>query len=128
MEKDQLDDATQTAVAQLQADWNAASGKGWDPAELCKLYCDEAVFFGVQSKGFSKRYPVPLGMNLNDLRSDWGIITVHANSDAPICFVLSLNEVRNLASQGKNGGKWWLEPKACDRDQFPEAWHHIGIR
>ena len=46
MEKDQLDDATQTAVAQLQADWNAASGKGWDPAELCKLYCDEAVFFG----------------------------------------------------------------------------------
>ena len=99
-----------------------------DGYDMFVTNADESVFFGVQSKGFSKRYLVPLGMNLNDLRSDWWIITIHANSDAPICCVLRLDEVRSLASQDKNGGKWWLEPKAYDRDEFREAWHHIGIR
>lgn len=33
---------------------------------------DETVFFGVQSKGFSKRWPVPLGLDLGALRSDTG--------------------------------------------------------
>ena len=89
---------------------------------------DETVFFGVQSKGFNKRYPVPLGMNLAALRSDCWVITIHANSDAPICFVLRLDDVRSLASQDKNGGKWWLEPKAYDKDEFREAWDQIGIR
>jgi hypothetical protein len=87
---------------------------------------DETVFFGVQSKGFSKRYPVPLGLSLASLRSDWWIITIHANSDNPICYVLRLEEVRALAGQDKNGGKWWLDPKAYDRDEFREAWHRLA--
>lgn len=89
---------------------------------------DETVFFGVQSKGLSKRYAVPLGLSLDNLRSDWWVITTNANSDAPICFVLHLDEVRRLATQDKNGGKWWLEPKAYDCEAFREAWDRIGPR
>ncbi len=87
---------------------------------------EETMFFGVQSKGFSKRWPVPLGLNLVVLRSDWWIITIHANSDSPVCYVLHIDDVRRLASQDKNGGKWWLEPKAYDQDEFREAWHRLG--
>lgn len=86
---------------------------------------DETMFFGVQSKGFSKRWPVPLGLDLGALRSDWWVITIHANSDNPVCYVLRLSDVRSLATQDKNGGKWWLEPKAYDRDEFREAWHRL---
>lgn len=87
---------------------------------------DETIFFGVQSKGFSKRYPVPLGLDLGALRSDWWVITIHANSDSPVCYVLRLDEVRGLATQDKNGGRWWLEPKAYDRDEFRDAWHRLA--
>lgn len=86
---------------------------------------DETVFFGVQSKGLSKRWPVPLGLDLAALRSDWWVITIHANSDSPVCYVLHINDVRSLATQDKNGGRWWLEPKAYDRDEFREAWHRL---
>ena len=86
---------------------------------------DESVFFGVQSKGFSKRYAVPLGMDLASLRSEWWVITIQANSDNPTCYVLRLGEVRELATQDKNGGRWWLEAKAYDRDEFREAWHRL---
>lgn len=94
-------------------------------SDLIVTDADETRFFGVQSKALSKRYAVPLGANLADLRSDWWIITLHANSDAPVCFVLRLDDVRDLASQDKNGGKWWLEPKAYDQDEFREAWHRL---
>ncbi len=87
---------------------------------------EETIFFGVQSKGLSKRFPVPLGLSLDALRSDWWVITIHANSDSPTCYVLRLDEVRTLASQDKNGGKWWLEPKAYDRDEFRETWHRVA--
>ena len=87
---------------------------------------DESRFFGVQSKAISSRYALRLGLNPADLRSDWWIITMHANSDAPVCCVLHIEDVRGLASQDKNGGMWWLEIKACDRDEFREAWHRLG--
>jgi hypothetical protein len=98
-------------------------------SDLIVTNADETQFFGVQSKALSKRYAVPLGLNLAELRSDWWVITLHANSDAPVCYVLRLDDVRNLASQDKNGGKWWLEPKAYDRSEFREAWHRLeGVR
>jgi hypothetical protein len=53
----------------------------------------EKVKFGVQSKALSKRHSVPLGLNLDILRSEWWIITVHANSDSPVCYIMRLEEV-----------------------------------
>ncbi len=85
----------------------------------------EVVFFGVQSKALAKRGAVPLGMSLDNLRSEWWIITMNANSDEPTCYVLRLEEVRRLATQDRNGGRWWLEPKDYDRDEYREGWNRL---
>jgi len=94
-------------------------------SDLVVTDADETTYFGVQSKALGKRSAVPLGMSLEALRSDWWAITVHANSDAPICYLLRLEEVRHLATQDRNGGRWWLEPKSYDRAEFREAWHRL---
>ncbi len=86
---------------------------------------DETVFFGVQSKALSKRNPVPLGPNVENLRSDWWIITIYANSDNPVCYVMRLEEVRAQAAQDKNGGACWLQPTAYDKPEFREAWDRL---
>lgn len=95
-------------------------------SDLIVTDVEETCFFGVQSKALSKRTAVPLGMSLGGLRSEWWIITVHANSDRPICFIMKTHEVRQLAAQDANGGAYWLNPPAYDRDEFREAWHRIG--
>lgn len=87
---------------------------------------DETIFFGVQSKALSKRQAVPLGMALEGLRSDWWVITIKANSDAPTCFIMTGDEVRRAASRDKNGGRYWLEPRDYDHDQYRDAWERMG--
>lgn len=95
-------------------------------SDLIVTDADETMFFGVQSKALSKRQAVPLGRNIEGLRSDWWIITMHANSDSPVCFILRSSEVRERATQDKNGGAFWLEPRDFDHDEFREAWQRIG--
>lgn len=95
-------------------------------SDLIVTDADETMFFGVQSKALSKRQAVPLGRNIEGLRSDWWIITMHANSDAPVCFIMSSSEVRERATQDKNGGAFWLEPREFDRDEFRDAWERLG--
>jgi hypothetical protein len=97
-------------------------------SDLIVADADETVFFGIQSKALSKRNAVPLGRSIDSLRSAWWIITVNANSDHPICFVMSVQEVQALASQDANGGAYWLNPPAYDREEFKEAWHRISVR
>lgn len=96
-------------------------------SDLIVVNDDETVFLGIQSKALSKRQAVGLGKSIDDVRSDWWIITVHANTDNPICYVMQLSEVRALAKQDRNGGAWWLDPPAYDRDEFREAWDRIAI-
>lgn len=88
----------------------------------------ESVFFGVQSKALSKRNPIPLGLSLDTLRSDIWVITVNANSDAPICYVLSLDDVKRIAARDKGGQQaFWLETRDYEKDEFREAWGRIGV-
>lgn len=88
----------------------------------------EDAKFGVQSKALSKRQAVPLGKSIDDLRSEWWVITVHANSDQPVCFVMKREEVRANASQDKGGQRaYWLEPRDYDRDEYRNAWDRIGM-
>lgn len=87
---------------------------------------DGTVFFGVQSKALSKRNAVALGRDIGALQSEWWVITVQANSDAPTCFILKIEEVRRLAVQDKNGGAYWLDPRGYDQAEFKEAWDRIG--
>lgn len=95
-------------------------------ADLYVTDSDGTVFFGVQSKASAARNPIGLGLNLDDLRSEWWIVTVDANSDHPICYVMKIEEVRELAKQDKNGGKWWLGTRDYARDEFKESWSRIG--
>ncbi len=136
-------------VKSAQATGNAAlhyvgwhlSRKGWNVMPTARnakgsdLYCandDESIIFGVQSKGLSKRGPVPLGGNLANLRSKWWIITINATSDAPTCYVLALDEVKNLCfhsdpRKSRTGAmSHWLQPKAYDQPEFKEAWHRLA--
>jgi len=85
---------------------------------------DETVFLGIQSKALSKRSPVPLGLSLETLRSDWWIITILANTDLPRSYILRLDEVRDLAYRDKNGA-FWLQPPAFDRPEFGDAWSRL---
>ena len=48
-------------------------------SDLIVVNEDETVFLGIQSKALSKRQAVGLGKRIDELRSDWWIITVHAN-------------------------------------------------
>ena len=56
-------------------------------------------------------------------------MTTFALSDAPICYVLTLGEVRASAHRGVNdAGKvsFWLQPKSYAQDGFREAWARLG--
>ena len=60
------------------------------------------------------------------MRSVWWIITINANTDNPVCYILRLDEVRAHAFRSKDAGAYWLQPKAYDREEFREAWHRLG--
>lgn len=99
-------------------------------ADLYAASDDEATVLPIQSKALSKRVPVPLGGSLNTLCSPWWIITIRANTATPICYVLTLEEVKALAHQGvspKNGKlSYWLQAKSYCQPEYEEAWHRLG--
>ncbi|QQR39459.1 hypothetical protein [Devosia rhizoryzae] len=98
-------------------------------SDLIVVNDDETVFFGVQSKALSKRGAVGLGKSLETLRSEWWIITVNANADAPSCYILSINDVRRIASRDKGGDQsYWLERRDYENEEFREAWGRITGR
>jgi hypothetical protein len=88
---------------------------------------DETCFFGVQSKALSKPNPIRLGLSLDEIRSDYWVITVNANSDAPVCYVLSRDDIRRVASRDKGGQQaYWLETRDYEREEFREAWGRVA--
>ncbi|WP_227340125.1 hypothetical protein [Sphingopyxis sp. P8] len=98
-------------------------------ADLYAASDDEATVLPIQSKALSKRSAVPLGSTLDNLRSPWWIITLNANSASPVCYVLTLEEVRQLAARNVNSSgqvSHWLEPKVYAVPEFEEAWHRLG--
>lgn len=97
-------------------------------ADLYAATDDEARVLPIQSKALSKRAPVPLGTSLENLRSFWWIITVNANTAAPTCFVMTLDEVKAAAHRGEKDGRisFWLQPKAYSLPEYQEAWDRLG--
>jgi hypothetical protein len=95
-------------------------------ADLYAAREDEGVILPIQSKALSKRAAVPLGVSLDNLRSKWWVITVGANSDAPVCYIMTLDEVQSLAARdaGKNRA-YRLEAKNYAIDKYREAWDRL---
>lgn len=97
-------------------------------ADLYAASSDESYVFAIQSKALSKRDPVPLGGSLETLRSPWWIITIHANTASPKCYILTLDEVKAAAHRGVNSaGKvsYWLQPKSYALPEYEEAWSRL---
>jgi hypothetical protein len=86
------------------------------------------IFKGIQVKALSKRAPVPLGKTIDRLIGDWWIIVLNAGATSPTCFVMTPEEVKQLAHRGEKEERisYWLQPKQYDTDQFREAWDRIG--
>lgn len=96
-------------------------------ADLYAANAEETVVHPVQSKGLAKRMPVPLGSSLDKLRSHWWIITTFANDVAPICYIMTLDEVNCRAKCNKTGQEaYWLQPPDYDVQEFREAWSRLG--
>jgi hypothetical protein len=98
-------------------------------SDLFAVNHDESVVLRIQSKALSRRNPVPLGGALTTLQSDWWIVTINANTVAPTCFVMTLDEVKAAAHRGENSAgqvSFWLQPKSYDLPEYREAWHRLG--
>lgn len=98
-------------------------------ADLYAASDDESRVLPIQSKALSKRYPVPLGTSLDNLRSDWWVITINANTAAPTCYVLTKDEVKAAAHRGLSTSgavSYWLPPKSYALPEYQEAWHRLG--
>jgi hypothetical protein len=96
-------------------------------ADLYAASADESVVHPVQSKGLAKRMPVPLGISLERLRSHWWIITTFANDATPICYIMTLDEVKARAKCNQTGAEaYWLQPPEYDVPEYREAWDRLG--
>ncbi len=84
-------------------------------------------FIGVQVKALSKRDPVPLGKNLDNVMGDYWIIVNNVIRE-PNAFIMLPKEVRELAHRGEKNGQvsYWLQPTSYDKPEFREAWNRIG--
>lgn len=89
---------------------------------------DASLTLALQIKALSKRHPVPRGNGFDKIMGHYWIIVNQAVSDAPCCFILTPDEVRQAAHCGEKDGQvsFWLQPKAYERAEFREAWDRLG--
>ena len=82
----------------------------------------------IQVKTLSKKSPVPLGTKLDNLIGDFVVVCVRAYPNEPDCFVLTPEEIIQLAHRGIKDSKisYWLQPKDYHCEQFKEKWGRIG--
>ncbi len=84
--------------------------------------------YSIQVKSLSKKDPVPLGSNLENLFGDYLIICRKVFDDKPEIFITKINEIKNksLIHEGIKNNKrsFWLQPK--DYEQFENNWKIIG--
>lgn len=81
----------------------------------------------MQSKSLAKRMPVPVGISLEKMRSHWWIITTFANDAVPVCYIMTLDEVKARAKCNRTGAEaCWLQPPEYDVPEFREAWDRFG--
>ena len=97
-------------------------------ADLYAAKGEDGIAIPIQSKALSKKVPVPLGSDLSKLRTHWWVITIYANTLSPICYVMTLNEVKAAAHRGESaaGTTYWLQSKSYARPEYLEAWHRLG--
>ena len=76
-------------------------------------------------RSLSKRDPVPLGKDPN-INANWVVVCIGVRTDSPASFVLTTDEVSQLANRDKYDDNYWLEPPQYDTEEFAERWDRIG--
>lgn len=76
-------------------------------------------------RSLSKRDPVPLGKD-SFIDADWVVVCTRVSTDSPRCYVLTPEEVRELATRDKLGPNHWLEHRHYGTEAFAERWDRIG--
>ncbi len=87
---------------------------------------DETLVRLVQIKAVGPATNVSLGSDLARLTTPWWIIVSNAYGDAPVCYVMTLKEVRAHAYVGKKDGSCWLQRKFFTQHEFEEAWDRLS--
>ena len=108
--------------------WNAMpTSRNARGVDIIAYDCDCVRKISIQVKALSKRSPVPLGTSLDKVMGDFWII-INNLDEAPGCYVLLPDEVKDLAHRGEKDGRvsYWLQPGAYDKETFREAWGRIG--
>jgi hypothetical protein len=86
---------------------------------------DGARTWRLKVRSLSKRAPVPLGKDPN-IDADWVVVCNGLRTDNPGCYVMTPEEVSNLANRDKHGENHWLEIAQYDTEEFAERWDRIG--
>lgn len=79
----------------------------------------------IQIKSLSKRNPVPLGSNLDNLIAEYLIVCRKVFDEKPEIFIAKISEIRNSINKETKNGKrsYWLQQK--DYENF-KSWEIIG--
>jgi len=86
---------------------------------------DETLVLPVQIKAVGPTTNVSLGSDLARLATPWWIIVSNAYDKAPVCYVMTLDEVKAHAYVGKKNGSCWLQRKFFTQHQYEEAWDRL---
>ena len=108
--------------------WNVVlTARNMRGADLFAANEDETVVHPIQSKALSRRSDVPLGSSLEKLRSFWWVVTMYATAERPVCYVLTLDEVKRYAHENSKDGKssFWLPFKEFADARFENAWDRL---
>jgi len=87
---------------------------------------DETLVWPVKIKAVGPATNVSLGSGLARLTTPWWIIVSGAYGDAPVCYVMTLEEVKAHAYVGKKDGSCWLQRKFFTQHEYKEAWDRLG--
>lgn len=96
-------------------------------ADLYAVGEDEQNVRAIQSKA-------PIEENVSAVRriigqSSFPLVDYYldANTRSPICYIMTLDEVKAAAYEGKTGAaSYWLEAKSYMRDEYEEKWERLG--
>lgn len=91
------------------------------------IYSQDAVrTHTIQIKALSKRNPVPLGSNIQNLISEYLIICRGVSDDTPEIFLTKISDIKSRIHDRRKANKlsYWLEPK--DYEDLKDNWKIIG--
>ena len=84
--------------------------------------------YTIQVKSLSKKDPVPLGSDLENLFGDYLVICRKVFEDRPEIFIAKIDYIKNsglICEENKDGKKsYWFQPK--EYEQFKDNWEIIG--